>query len=743
MADSTSYAKYAGIVGAATGVTSLNSLTGALTLVAGTGITITPAGSNITIASTSGGDVTIGAFGSTPNANGLSINGSQVLNLQPADATHPGGISISDWNTFNNKQNALTFGNLTDAGTDGITVTGGTGAVIGTGTSLSQHVADSAHNGYLSSVDWTTFNNKQSTLTLTNLTDVGTDGITITNGTGAVIGASPVTLSQHVADTTHNGYLSSTDWNTFNGKQAAGNYITALTGDVTATGPGSVASTVAKIQGTTVSGTTGTTNVVFSAAPTVTGVATFTNWTSSTTNPATAGQISLAKTDAIEWRNNANSANSLLSVDVSDNLQWRGMSFVSNTALLASAFPAFTGDITTSAGSVATTAAATQNNITSIPNLATVGTIGTGTWQGTTVASGFGGTGFATYTKGDILYCSATNVLSKLGIGSTGNLLTVAAGVPSWAAPATSGTVTSVALSVPASSLFSVSGSPVTSSGTLALATAGTSGGIPYFSSTTQLNSSALLTANGVVYGGGAGAAPVATAAGTTGQVLIGTTSAAPSWATTLPIAALASQGAIHTTTFTTASTSSTSTIYYYICVGGGGGGGGTNGATAAAGGGGAGGVSFGTFTGIAASVSVTIATGAAGTAGTNAGGTGGTGGTSSITATGITTITCNGGVGGTGSTTTPQGGGAGGTASGGTLNASGGAGFPSITAATEGGTGGYNAFGQGGAAGNVSILNAGAAGSGWGGGGGGAVNATSVGGAGAAGIVMVIQLTP
>ena len=35
------------------------------------------------------------------------------------------------------------------------------------------------------------------------------------------------------------GCLSSADWNTFNNKQAAGNYITALTGDVTASGPGS------------------------------------------------------------------------------------------------------------------------------------------------------------------------------------------------------------------------------------------------------------------------------------------------------------------------------------------------------------------------------------------------------------------------------------------------------------------------------------------------------------------------
>jgi len=79
-----------------------------------------------------------------------------------------------------------------------------------------------------------------------NLTDAGTDGIVVNGGTGAVIG-SGTSLAQHVADATHNGYLSSTDWSTFNGKQASGNYITALTGDGTASGPGSAALTLATV----------------------------------------------------------------------------------------------------------------------------------------------------------------------------------------------------------------------------------------------------------------------------------------------------------------------------------------------------------------------------------------------------------------------------------------------------------------------------------------------------------------
>lgn len=85
-----------------------------------------------------------------------------------------------------------------------------------------------------------------SAATVGNLTDVGTDGITIGSGSGAVLG-SGTTISQHVADATHNGYLASADWVIFNGKQAAGSYITALTGDATASGPGSVALTLATV----------------------------------------------------------------------------------------------------------------------------------------------------------------------------------------------------------------------------------------------------------------------------------------------------------------------------------------------------------------------------------------------------------------------------------------------------------------------------------------------------------------
>lgn len=174
---------------------------------------------------------------------GAVIGSGTALSQHVADATHNGYLSSANWSTFNNKQATITQGNLTDVGTDGIVVTGGANAVIGAGTSLAQHVADSTHNGYLSSTDWSTFNGKQAALTTGDLTDAGTDGIVVTSGAGAVIG-SGTSLAQHVADATHNGYLASADWSTFNAKQTAGSYITALTGDVTASGPGSSAATI-------------------------------------------------------------------------------------------------------------------------------------------------------------------------------------------------------------------------------------------------------------------------------------------------------------------------------------------------------------------------------------------------------------------------------------------------------------------------------------------------------------------
>lgn len=132
-------------------------------------------------------------------------------------------------------------------------------------------------------------------------------------------------------------------------------------------------------------------------------------------------------------------------------------------------------------------------------------------------------TNLAGGATGSLPYQTSAGATTFLAAGSNGQVLTLAAGVPSWTTSA-SGTVTSVSFT---GGIVSVANSTTTP----ALTVAGTSGGIPYFSSATTWASSGALTQYGVVYGGGAAGAPVATAAGTTGQLLIGNTGAAPSWA--------------------------------------------------------------------------------------------------------------------------------------------------------------------------------------------------------------------
>ena len=66
-------------------------------------------------------------------------------------------------------------------------------------------------------------------------------------------------------------------------------------------------------------------------------------------------------------------------------------------------------------------------------SIATLGTITTGTWQGDAIAPTSGGTGFTTYSKGDLIYSDGTDSLDKLSAGATGTVLQInASGEPVW-----------------------------------------------------------------------------------------------------------------------------------------------------------------------------------------------------------------------------------------------------------------------------------------------------------------------
>jgi len=364
-----------------------------------------------------------------------------------------------------------------------------------------------------------------------------------------------------------------------------------------------------------------------------------------------------------------------------------------------------------------------------------------------------GGTGFASYAVGDILYASTTTALSKLADVAAGSFLRSGgvATAPAWSTTvwtnsATQGdllfasaanTYTNLAKDTNATRYLSNTGTsnnpawaqvnlangvtgtlPVANGGTGL--TGGTSGGVLGYTAAGTLASSAALTANAIVLGGGAGATPTTPVGlGTTTTLLHGNAAGAPSFAAvsltadvsgTLPVAnggtgvttvvAIAALFTRPTTqTFTTGSgTYTTPANVRWIrrrIVGGGGGGQGS-----------------GTTPG-------------SGTTGGN---------------TTFGTLTGSGGVSG-------GGGGTGGAASGGLINAPGDPGGGAVaTGAAYGGVGGSTRLGGGGtggnnapSAGNPAPANTG----GGGGGGGGAAAVTSGIGGGGGGYVEDVVIGP
>lgn len=134
----------------------------------------------------------LGPVGNAPNANAAIISSGNLI-LEPADGTNPGVLTsgaqtIGGAKTFSG---AITASNLSGTNTGDITLT----------------AVDSSPNANAASLS------------------------------GQVLTLQP-------ANTLFPGVLLAADWNTFNSKQASGNYITALTGNVTASGPGSAVATI-------------------------------------------------------------------------------------------------------------------------------------------------------------------------------------------------------------------------------------------------------------------------------------------------------------------------------------------------------------------------------------------------------------------------------------------------------------------------------------------------------------------
>jgi len=99
-------------------------------------------------------------------------------------------------------------------------------------------------------------------------------------------------------------------------------------------------------------------------------------------------------------------------------------------------------------------------------SLTSVGTIGTGVWNGTTIGTLYGGTGQTTYTDGQLLIGKTDGTLAKATLtASTGVTITNGNGTITISATGTGGTVTSVDVS--GGTGLTSSGGPITSSGTI------------------------------------------------------------------------------------------------------------------------------------------------------------------------------------------------------------------------------------------------------------------------------------
>jgi hypothetical protein len=124
--------------------------------------------------------------------------------------------------SYNNTTGVLNVPNYTLAGLGGISLTSLSGTAPITYNSSTGAIgitqASTSTNGFLSSTDWNTFNGKQSALTLGNVSEVVSNVLMFPDGgTNKTIGNLTIQVVQ--AGSTTNGFLSTTDWNTFNNKQ--------------------------------------------------------------------------------------------------------------------------------------------------------------------------------------------------------------------------------------------------------------------------------------------------------------------------------------------------------------------------------------------------------------------------------------------------------------------------------------------------------------------------------------------
>jgi hypothetical protein len=184
-------------------------------------------------------------------ATGRTSLGGTTIGQSMFTLTNPSAITFPRFNSDNTitARTAANFRSDIGAGTvTNVNIASGTPMSITNNTTtpeISMAAATGSVNGYLTSTNWTTFNNKQNALSNASASVSGiltsTDWTTFNNKQNALTFTTPLvntsnTITINQSSGSANGFLTSTDWTTFNNKQnALSNASASVSGILTST----------------------------------------------------------------------------------------------------------------------------------------------------------------------------------------------------------------------------------------------------------------------------------------------------------------------------------------------------------------------------------------------------------------------------------------------------------------------------------------------------------------------------